>query len=245
MTDFAPKLTNGEPPVQTERTFKRFTIAQRWEHALLVLSFLVLLLTGLPQKYRGALWSQQILSTPERLERIQTIHHIAAVVLIVEALYHVGWGIYLLSRRQLPDSIFPTMQDVRDAIQMVKYLLFLSKEKPAYGKYNFEQKFTYWFVIFGVGIMIFSGLIMWFPIFFTKFLPGGIIPAALLAHSSEAIAAAVFILIWHTYHVHIERLNLSMFTGRLSEKEMREYHEMELKFLTEEGDSPAPEGEDA
>jgi formate dehydrogenase subunit gamma len=245
MTDFAPKFSSEAPPVRTERTFKRFTIAQRWEHALLVLSFLVLLLTGLPQKYRGAIWSQQILSTPERLERIQTIHHIAAAVLIIEALYHVGWGVYLLSRRRLPDSIFPTMQDVRDAVQMVKYLLFLSKEKPEYGKYNFEQKFTYWFIVFGVGIMIFSGLMMWFPIFFTKFLPGGIIPAALLAHSSEAIAATVFILIWHTYHVHIERLNLSMFTGRLSEREMREYHNLEYKVLTQDKKSPPPEGDDA
>lgn len=245
MTEITHEPTGEAPPVQTERTFKRFTITQRWEHAVLVMSFLVLLLTGLPQKYRSTVWSQQILSTPERLERLQSIHHIAAVVLIAEAVYHVGWGLYLLSRRKLPDSIFPSMQDVRDAAQMVKYLLFLTKEKPTHGKYNFEQKFTYWFIFFGVGIMIFSGLMMWFPIFFTKFLPGGIIPAALLAHSSEAIAATVFILIWHTYHVHIERLNLSMFTGRLSEKEMREYHNLEYKALTQDESSTPPDGGDA
>ncbi|MGD8848461.1 MAG: cytochrome b/b6 domain-containing protein [Anaerolineales bacterium] len=235
--------TGEAPPVQTERTFKRFTLTQRWEHAVLVLSFIVLLLTGLPQKYRGSAWSQQILSTPERLEFIQTIHHIAAIVLIVEALYHIGKGIYLLSRRQLSAAIFPTMKDVKDALQMVKYLLFLSKDKPAHSKYNFEQKFTYWFVFFGIGIMILSGLMMWFPIFFTRFLPGGIIPAALLAHSSEAIAATVFILIWHTYHVHIERLNLSIFTGRLSEREMREYHELEYQALTKESGAPSSTGE--
>ena len=242
MTDKTTIQSGEGPPVQTERTFKRFTLAQRWEHAVLVLSFLILLLTGLPQKYRAVGWSQQLLSTPERLEFIQTIHHIAAVVLIIEALYHVGWGIYLLSRRQLSDAIFPTIQDVRDAVEVVKYLLFISKEKPAFGKFNFEQKFTYWFVFFGVGIMIFSGLMMWFPIFFTRFLPGGIIPAALLAHSSEAIAATVFILIWHTYHVHIERLNLSIFTGRLSEREMREYHELEFEKLNDETTS-TPMGE--
>jgi formate dehydrogenase gamma subunit len=237
------RLNDEAAPVQHERTFQRFSITQRWEHTVLVLSFIVLLLTGLPQKYRTAAWSQQILSTPERLETIQTIHHIAAVVLILEALYHIGKGLYLLSRRQLSDAIFPTMQDVRDAFQMVRYLLFLSEEKPAHGKYNFEQKFTYWFVAFGVGIMTVSGLFMWFPVFFTRFLPGGIIPASLLAHSSEAIAAAVFILIWHTYHVHIERLNLSIFTGRLSEREMREYHELEYEALTGEAAAPASMGE--
>ncbi|MGD8730291.1 MAG: cytochrome b/b6 domain-containing protein [Anaerolineales bacterium] len=243
MTNNNSIQTGEAPPVQTERTFKRFTLTQRWEHAVLVLSFIVLLLTGLPQKYRGSAWSQQILSTPERLEFIQTIHHIAAIVLIVEALYHIGKGIYLLSRRQLSAAIFPTMKDVKDALQMVKYLLFLSKDKPAHSKYNFEQKFTYWFVFFGIGIMILSGLMMWFPIFFTRFLPGGIIPAALLAHSSEAIAATVFILIWHTYHVHIERLNLSIFTGRLSEREMREYHELEYQALTKESGAPSSTGE--
>jgi len=243
MTNKPANQTGETPPVQTERTFKRFTLAQRWEHAVLVLTFIILLLTGLPQKYRAAPWSQQILSTPERLEIIQDVHHIAAVVLIVEAVYHLGRGIYLLSRRRLSDAIFPSMKDLRDAIQMVKYLLFLTEEKPAHGKYNFEQKFTYWFVLFGVGIMIVSGLLMWFPIFFTRFLPGGIIPAALLAHSSEAIAAAVFILIWHTYHVHIERLNLSIFTGRLTEREMREYHEEEYQSLTEETGTSSSTGE--
>lgn len=237
-------VPSGEPPtVQTERTFKRFTLAQRWEHALLAILFLILLLTGLPQKYRSTAWSQQILSTPERVETLQDIHHIAAVALIVLALYHLGKGIYLLSRRRLSGAIFPTTRDLRDAFQMAKYLLFLTREKPAYGKYNFEQKFTYWFVFIGIAIMIVSGVLLWFPIFFTRFLPGGIIPAALLAHSSEAIAAAVFILIWHTYHVHIERLNLSIFTGRLSEKEMREHHELQYQQLVGNESPSIPEGE--
>jgi formate dehydrogenase subunit gamma len=75
-------------------------------------------------------------------------------------------------------------------------------------------------------------LVLWFPLIITRFLPGGIVPAAYLAHSNEAIAAAVFILIWHFYHVHFQRLNLSIFTGRLSEDEMREYHAAEFERLT-------------
>jgi formate dehydrogenase subunit gamma len=91
--------------------------------------------------------------------------------------------------------------------------LFLSKEKPKYGKFNFEQKITYWFLFVGLGILIVTGFIIWFPITFTRLLPGGIVPAAKLAHSTEAIVAAIFVVIWHFYHVHIERLNLSIFTG--------------------------------
>ena len=218
--------------VQQDRTFPRFSLAQRWEHAVVFLSGLVLLLTGLPQKYREFSISQDLLSTPERVELIQQIHHIAAVILALEAVYHLGRIIYLMSKRRLPGDLLPTMQDVRDAGHMLQYLLFLRSDKPKFGRYNFEQKVTYWFVFFGFLIMGVSGFIIWFPIFFTSFLPGGVVPAAKLAHSTEAVVAAIFIIIWHVYHVHVERTNLSMFTGRLSEKEMQEFHEKEYKRLT-------------
>ncbi len=226
MTDKKPQVQ-----IQQERTYPRFDLGQRWEHGLLVISATVLMLTGLPQKFRDLSWSQYLLSTPHRLEIFQQIHHIAALVLILEALYHIGKAIYQLSKRKLSAEFFPTMQDVKDAGHMLQYLFFLRKDKPKYGKYNFEQKVTYWVVFLGFLLMIISGLIIWFPIFFTDYLPGGIIPAAKLMHSTEAMVATIFILIWHFYHVHIERLNLSIFTGRLSEKEMKVYHSREYERL--------------
>lgn len=228
--------------VAIERTFHRFTHSQRWEHLILLVAFTALLFTGLPQKYRGNEWSQWLLSTPQRVLLFRQIHHIAALVLTAEVFYHLAKAIYLASRRRLSADIFPTVQDGRDFIQMLAYLFFLSRKKPAYGKYNFEQKFTYWFIFFGVGIMVISGFILWFPEAATRVLPGGVVPAALLAHSNEAVIAAIFIVIWHFYHVHIERLNLSIFTGRLSEREMRAYHAGEFERLTgEPAADPAPE----
>ena len=229
------KTKTSPQTVHQERTFPRFSLAQRWEHALLLLSGLILLLTGLPQKYRNLSISQDLLSTPDRVELIRQIHHIAAIILAFEAVYHLGRIIYLLAKRRLPGDLLPTWQDVRDAGQMIQYLLFLRKDKPKFGRYNFEQKVTYWFVFVGILIMGISGFIIWFPIFFTKFLPGGVVPAAKLAHSTEAVVTAIFIVIWHVYHVHIERLNLSMFTGRLSEDEMKTFHEKEYERLTRVG----------
>ncbi len=219
-------------PVQQERTYPRFTVAQRWEHFVLLLSGLVLLLTGLPQKYRDFSISQDLLSTPDRVELIRQIHHIAAIVLALEAVYHLGRIIYLMAKRRLPGDLLPTWQDVRDAGHMLQYLLFLRNDKPKFGRYNFEQKVTYWFIFFGVLIMGISGFIIWFPVQFTQFLPGGVVPAAKLAHSTESIVAAIFVLVWHVYHVHLERTNLSMFTGRVSEEEMRTFHEKEYERLT-------------
>jgi formate dehydrogenase subunit gamma len=221
------------------RHFLRFTLGQRVEHMVVMVACVVLLLTGLPQKYNTASWSQPFIETPDRLNILQTIHHIFAVILIVECLYHVGRAIYLLARRKLSPAIFPTTQDLADAWQMIKYLLYLAPEKPRFGRYNYEQKFMYWLVFFALGVLTFSGLIIWFPILATRVLPGGIVPAAKLAHSTEAIVTAVFLLIWHTYHVHIERFNTSVFTGYISEDDLRAYHSKEYERLAGSGASNA------
>lgn len=228
------KSSTTDSIILQERTFRRFAISQRLEHAVIFLCITVLLLTGLPQKYRSTTWSQDLLSTPDRVHLVQRIHHIAAYVLILEVLFHLGNAIVLLARRKLPGDILPALQDVRDAWHMIFYLLFLRKEKPAFGKYNFEQKATYWFLFFSIGIMVCTGLVLLFPIAVTRWLPGSIIPAAKLAHSTEAIVTAIFVIIWHFYHVHIQRLNLSIFTGRLSDHEMRTYHADEFERLTGE-----------
>ena len=227
------KKANPTPLTKQERTYLRFSSGQRWEHLILLACCLVLLLTGLPQKYRGFSISQDLLSTPERIELIRQVHHITAILLGLLVLYHLIRILVMMSRRKLPGDLLPTVQDLRDAGQMIQYLLFLRKDKPKFGRYNFEQKVTYWVVFFSILLMGVSGLIVWFPVQATQFLPGGVVPAAKLAHSTESIVMAIFILIWHVYHVHIERLNLSIFTGRLSEDEMRTYHEKEYERLVD------------
>jgi formate dehydrogenase gamma subunit len=226
------KITNSTPLARQERTYLRFSVGQRWEHAILLLTGLVLLLTGLPQKYRDLSISQDLLSTPGQIFLIRQTHHVAAIVLSLLLMYHLGRILVLMSRRSLPGDLLPTGQDLRDAWHMLQYLLFMRQDKPKFGRYNFEQKVTYWFVFFGIALMGISGFIVWFPVQATQFLPGGVVPAAKLAHSTESVVMAVFIVIWHIYHVHIERLNLSIFTGRLSEKEMRVFHEKEYERLT-------------
>ncbi|OGO62052.1 MAG: hypothetical protein A2029_12540 [Chloroflexi bacterium RBG_19FT_COMBO_47_9] len=228
-----PKPTPSSSPnrVSLLRTFPRFSVSQRWEHVILLACIAILLLTGLPQKYSSSVWSQTIISTPERLATIQLIHHISALVLTGLVLYHLGKACYLIARRKLPGDMLLTLQDIKDAWNMLLYLIYIKKQKPAFGKYNFEQKVTYWFLFFSIGIMIISGYVLWFPETITRILPGGIIPAAIMAHSTEAIATTIFIVIWHFYHVHIERLNLSIFSGWLNDEDMRTHHSLEYNQL--------------
>ncbi len=249
MSAASPSTSTARPTraargVQTVRFFVRFTRGQRWEHWLLVLSITVLLITGVVQKYRTEAWTHDLLASPERLQLIRDIHHIAAIVLTLEVLYHLGHAIYLMARRKLPANIFPTWQDFKDAGNMFKYILFFAKRPPRFGKYNFEQKITYWFLFLSIGLMVITGFIIWFPIQVTYVLPGGVVPAAKLTHSTEAIIAGIFVVIWHLYHVVLERLNLSMFTGRLKEEDMRKYHAAEFERLTgEAADAPEQGGQ--
>ena len=225
------------------RTFPRFSASQRWEHAVLLLCIAILLITGLPQKYNTSAWSQAIITSAARLNTIQQIHHITALVLTTLVLYHLGKAIYLIARRKLSGDMLPTLQDVKDAWSMLLYLVYIKKQKPAFGKYNFEQKVTYWFLFFTIGIMLISGYIMWFPEVITRLLPGGVIPAALMAHSTEAIVTLIFIVLFHFYHVHLERLNLSIFSGWLNEDDMRTYHALEYNRLLPKPHTDSETGE--
>jgi len=46
------------------------------------------------------------------------------------------------------------------------------------------------------------------------------------------VVAGIFVVIWHFYHVHLQRSNLSIFTGKISEKDMQSYHTLEYEHLT-------------
>src|SRR4030065_1314782 len=87
--------------VKLLRTCPRFSVRQRWEHAILLLSIATLLLTGLPQKYRTAVWSQTIISSLDRLATIQLIHRVAALVLTGLVLYHLGKAIFLMAPSEI------------------------------------------------------------------------------------------------------------------------------------------------
>jgi hypothetical protein len=85
-----------------------------------------------------------------------------------------------------------------------------------------------------------TGFIMWNPINAARFLPGDIIPAAKAAHGAEAILAAVAIVIWHFYSVHIKTFSKAMFTGKMTQHQMEEEHALELARLEQAKIDPRP-----
>jgi cytochrome b subunit of formate dehydrogenase len=159
------------------------------------------------------------------------MYHVAAVVLMLEAVFHLGSMGYKVFVRHARLEMMPGLADARRAWGAFLFNLGLAKDRPQEGRYNFAEKAEYWAVVWGTVIMAVTGFMMWNPISTTRYLPGQVVPAAKAAHGYEAILAVLAILIWHLYHVHLRHFNKSMFTGYLDEHVMLEDHPLELADL--------------
>jgi hypothetical protein len=122
-----------------------------------------------------------------------------------------------------PDSMVPSFQDWRDFVAHQKWF-FGKGPKPQFDRWTYWERFDYFAVFWGIFIIGASGLIMWFPEFFTRFLPGWVINIALILHSDEALLAAGFIFTFHFFNTHfrIEKFPMDtvIFSGRISKTEL-------------------------
>lgn len=215
-------------PQTGERRYLRFDLLTRIEHWIFMLSFSTLGLTGLVQKYASAELSVLIIKWLGGIENTRQIHHVAATVMMVVTVYHLGIVGYRLYVRRVKMTMLPGLADARAAWETLLYNLGKRKERVQQGRYTFEEKLEYWAVIWGTVVMAITGFMMWNPIATSRFLPGQFVPAAKAAHGGEALLAVLSILIWHLYHVIVRHFNRSMFTGTISESEMLHEHPLEL-----------------
>jgi cytochrome b subunit of formate dehydrogenase len=222
--------TSPTQAVQTARSnnFLRFDLLQRLEHIVVLTSFTLLAITGLPQKFPESPLSQGIIGAFGGVTTARQIHHVSAVVLMGASIVHIIDALYRVMVLRTPLSMLPVFSDFVHLYQDVLYYLGLRKQKAYYGRYNYAEKAEYLALVWGTMIMAFTGFMMWNPIATTKWLPGEVIPAAKFAHGGEAILAVLAIILWHFYHVHLRHFNKSMFTGKMSRSEMRHEHPGEL-----------------
>ncbi len=227
-----------------DETFTRFTPFERMLHLMMVTSFLALVITGMPLKFYYTDWAKTMFHLLGSAEVARTLHHYAAVVTFAYFALHVGSLIpeFWSKRRALrdpvtgkfklslawatvfgPDSMVPSFQDWRDFVAHQKWF-FGKGPRPQFDRWTYWERFDYFAVFWGVAIIGFSGLIMWFPKFFTLFMPGWLINIALVVHSDEALLAAGFIFSFHFFNTHfrIEKFPMDtvIFSGRISKTEM-------------------------
>jgi cytochrome b subunit of formate dehydrogenase len=96
--------------------------------------------------------------------------------------------------------------------------------RPKYGRWTYWEKFDYFAVFWGVAVIGTTGLCLWFPEFFTRFMPGWSINVATIIHSDEALLATGFIFTIHFFNTHFRPEKFPMdtvvFTGRMPVEEL-------------------------
>ncbi len=101
------------------------------------------------------------------------------------------------------------------------------------------EKFDYLALAVTAGVLACSGLFLWFPTFFARFLSGYWLNVAMVAHSDAGLLAMGFALVIHILNSSLRKagfpVNDVMFTGRLSEKEFQEERSAQYERLTQEG----------
>ncbi|HEY6867733.1 MAG TPA: cytochrome b/b6 domain-containing protein [Candidatus Eisenbacteria bacterium] len=234
-------------PTSPARLFTRISRFQRLQHGLLLASFTVLALTGLPMRFPEVRWLGAVYAVVGGLPVARVIHRSAALVMILDGLLHLIYvgGLLIRSRfdwrRAWP--MVPARKDLRDFVATSLYYLGRRRVLPAYDRFNFREKFDYFAVFWGLPVMMFSGLVLWFPVWFGNRLPDLAIGAATIAHSDEAILAISAIVVWHLYNVHVAPGRFHRFRtwidGRISREEMIVAHPLEYERLTGETVEPA------
>jgi cytochrome b subunit of formate dehydrogenase len=196
-------------------------------------SFIILALTGLPQKFSGLAISQWWVSSLGGLETVRTIHRTAGLFMLSDCLYHVGYLSYRIAiqRRFEALRMIPTAKDMRDVVQTVLYFLGIAGEKPKFDHFSYLEKFDYWAVFWGIAVIGGSGLVLMFPVRATDFLPGQTIAVALVMHSDEALLAVGWILIVHMFNAHLAPwvfpFDATIFTGKVRAERCAEEHPLE------------------
>jgi len=124
----------------------RMTTNQRWQHLVLLTSFIVLVLTGFALKFPYS-WLAEVLGMGEHLRSM--IHRIAGVILIGAGIYHLFYLAAAREGRRLICALAPVPRDVFDVWGTMRYYLGLSKERPKFGRFSYAEKAEYWALVWG------------------------------------------------------------------------------------------------
>lgn len=213
----------------------RFSKQQRTEHVLVMSTFLVLAVTGFPQKFFEAGWSQAVVNGIGGLDRVRWLHRAAGVLFSVLAGFHIASAIFSVLLGKASFALIPNKKDFGDAITTLRYYLGLSNVQARFDRYDYRQKFEYWGLVLGGLLMVATGYVLLEPILVTKFFPGEVIPAAKVAHSNEGLMAFLVVITWHIYNAHLNPdvfpFDTAIFTGKVSRHRMEHEHPLELDHL--------------
>ena len=210
----------------------RMTVNQRWQHLILLVSFIILVITGFALKFPDS-WFAQVFGMGEHFRSI--IHRIAGCVLIGVGIYHCFYLAAWKEGRRLLRDIAPRPKDAFDAIGTMRYYLGLSKEKPKYGRFNYAEKAEYWALVWGTALMGVTGIMLWAKVWVGNLLARWWVDIATAVHFYEAILATLAIVVWHFYQVlfdpDVYPMNWAWWDGKMPVEHYKHEHELDVESI--------------
>jgi len=178
----------------------RFTVNERWQHFILISTFVLLALSGFALKYPDALWAEYLAPNDEAVRR--SLHRWGALFFTLLSVYHFFYIVLTKRGRFIVKEMTPRWADLMDMIHVLSYNLHIRKSPPTHsGFYRYPEKIEYWSLVWGSILMIVTGSALVFKFVTLKFFPLWVCDLANLAHYYEAILACLAIVIWHFYAV--------------------------------------------
>ncbi|MDH5316251.1 MAG: cytochrome b/b6 domain-containing protein [Gemmatimonadota bacterium] len=230
----------------TEPEVLRFSRLNRILHVAMILSFMSLALTGMTLKFSYTRWAGVISRFFGGFESAGYIHRFAAVVMFGVFFAHLVDLVQMKRRERLslrtllfgPGSMLFNRKDLQDLVGNIKW--FLGKgPRPHYGRWTYWEKFDYFAVFWGIFVIGFTGLMLWFSEFFTRFIPGWFLNVATIIHSDEALLAVGFIFTVHFFNTHLRPekfpMDIVVFTGRMPLAEFKRDKPAEYDALVQAG----------
>jgi len=232
----------AEPKTHLE--YRRFSLFHRIMHALVFVSFTVLVFTGMPLKYKQTEWARWSMDAMGGVTAAGVYHRLAALVTIFYWSCEMALMFYLVVRAKgknvfAPGSVMFGRKDGQDIKGMFRW--FLGKgPKPQFDRFTYWEKFDFMSLAAGTVIIGGTGLMMWFPMTFTKVLPGIFLNFAFVIHSNEALLAAGVIFIFvHLFSAHLRPesfpIDKVIFTGSLPLEHYKEERPLEYERRVREG----------
>ena len=218
---------------------ERFTLNERLQHALLIVSTLVLLITGFSLLFHDTWIGRWLLWLEGGVRGRGLIHRWAAVVLMGVCGWHF---LYILFTERGHDQFMhmrPRWQDVGHFFQVIRLNLGRSAERPAFDRFDYRQKFQYYAFFVASVTMVLSGLALWFATEAMAVMPKWMFDLFALLHGRESIVIFLVLFVWHLYDVHLRPevfpMDWSWVTGRISVTDLKQRHPLEYERLRTAG----------
>ena len=204
---------------------ERMTENQRWQHLILLTSFIILVITGFALKFPES-WFAHVLGMGEKLRSV--IHRTAGVVLIGAGIYHLFYLAYAREGRRLLRDLAPEPRDAFDLWGTMRYYLGMSQEKPKFGRFSYAEKAEYWARVWGTALMGLTGVMLWAKVLVGDLLARWWVDVATAIHFYEAILATLAIVVWHFYQVFFDPdvypMNWAWWDGKMPVEQYRHEH---------------------